>query len=98
MAKKLYVGGLPYRTTEEELKEAFMVVGNVESAIIIIDRMSGRSKGFGFVEMATEEEAQAAIEKMNGTEFGGRTITVSEAREKKEGFKKEDDCAQNASF
>jgi RNA recognition motif-containing protein len=98
MAKKLYVGGLPYRTTEEELKEAFMVVGNVESAIIIIDRMSGRSKGFGFVEMATEEEAQAAIEKMNGTEFGGRTITVSEAREKKEGFKKEDDFAQNASF
>lgn len=98
MAKKLYVGGLPYRTTEDELKDAFSVAGNVESAIIIIDRMSGRSKGFGFVEMATEEEAQAAIEKMNGAEFGGRTITVSEAREKKEGFKKEDSYGQNASF
>jgi RNA recognition motif-containing protein len=89
MAKKLYIGGLPYRTTEEELKDAFSVAGNVESAIIIIDRMSGRSKGFGFVEMATDAEAQTAIEKMNGTEFGGRTITVSEAREKKEGFKKD---------
>lgn len=80
------------------MKEAFAVAGNVESAIIIIDRMSGRSKGFGFVEMVTEEEAQAAIEKMNGTEFGGRTITVSEAREKKEGFKKEDGFGQSASF
>lgn len=98
MAKKLYVGGLPYRTTEDELKEAFSVAGNVETAIIIIDRMSGRSKGFGFVEMATEEEAQAAIEKMNGTEFGGRTITVSEAREKKEGFKKDETFDQNAAF
>jgi len=96
MAKKLYVGGLPYRTTEDELKDAFSSAGNVESAIIIIDRMSGRSKGFGFVEMATEEEAQAAIEAWNGKEFGGRTITVSEAREKKEGFKK--DFNQNSEF
>jgi len=89
MVKKLYVGGLPYRTTEDELKDAFSVAGAVESAIIIIDRMSGRSKGFGFVEMATEEEAQAAIDKLNGSEMGGRTISVSEAREKKEGFKKD---------
>lgn len=89
MVKKLYVGGLPYRTTEDELKEAFSVAGTVTSAIIIFDRMSGRSKGFGFVEMSTEEEAQAAIDKMNGTEMGGRTINVSEAREKKEGFKKD---------
>ncbi|MDD3190690.1 MAG: RNA-binding protein [Candidatus Pacebacteria bacterium] len=90
MAKKLYVGGIPYRATEDEMKDFFSVAGNVESAIIIIDRMSGRSKGFGFVEMATEEEAQAAIEKLNGAEMGGRTITVSEAREKKEGFKSDD--------
>lgn len=89
MAKKLYVGGIPYRTTEDELKEFFSGVGTVESAIIIIDRMSGRSKGFGFVEMATEEDAQAAIDKLNGAEMGGRTISVSEAREKKEGFKKD---------
>lgn len=98
MAKKLYVGGLPYRTTEDELKDAFSVAGAVESAIIIIDRMSGRSKGFGFVEMATEAEAQTAIEKMNGAEFGGRTITVSEAREKKEGFKKDSGYDQNNAF
>lgn len=98
MAKKLYVGGLPYRTTEDELKDAFSVAGAVESAIIIIDRMSGRSKGFGFVEMATEEEAQAAIDKLNGAEMGGRTISVSEAREKKEGFKKDSDFGGNAQF
>lgn len=98
MAKKLYVGGLPYRTTEDELKDAFSVAGTVESAIIIIDRMSGRSKGFGFVEMASEAEAQTAIEKMNGAEFGGRTITVSEAREKKEGFKKDSGFSQNSEF
>lgn len=85
MAKKLYVGGIPYRSTEDELKEFFAAAGNVESAIIIMDKMSGRSKGFGFVEMSTEEEAQEAIAKLNGTEMGGRTITVSEAREKQEG-------------
>jgi RNA recognition motif-containing protein len=86
----LYVGGLPYRTTEDELKETFSVAGNVASAIIIIDRMSGRSKGFGFVEMETEEEAQTAIDKLNGAEMGGRTISVSEARKKKDSFKKEE--------
>ncbi|TSC91953.1 MAG: RNA recognition motif-containing protein [Parcubacteria group bacterium Licking1014_17] len=80
MAKKLYVGGLSYDTTEEKLKEAFAQFGTVESAAVIIDRMSGRSKGFGFVEMSTEEEAQKAIEGMNGKEFDGRTITVNEAR------------------
>ena len=80
MAKKLYVGGLSYNTTEEELKNAFAAMGTVESAAIIMDRMSGRSKGFGFVEMSTEEEAQAAIEKLNGTELDGRTLTVNEAR------------------
>ena len=80
MAKKLYVGGLPYATTDTELKEAFSQAGAVESAVIIMDKMSGRSKGFGFVEMSSDEEAQKAIELMNGKDFGGRTLTVNEAR------------------
>jgi len=80
MAKKLYVGGLPYSTTEDELKESFSQAGAVESASVIIDRMSGRSKGFGFVEMANDEDAEKAIEMWNGKELGGRTLTVNEAR------------------
>jgi cold-inducible RNA-binding protein len=80
MAKKLYVGGLPYSTTEDSLKEAFAQAGTVETATVIIDKMSGRSKGFGFVEMATDEEAQKAIELFDGKEFEGRTIKVNEAR------------------
>lgn len=80
MAKKLYVGGLSYSTTEESLREAFSQAGTVESATIIIDKMTGRSKGFGFVEMATDEEAQQAIEKWNDQEFEGRRLTVNEAR------------------
>lgn len=80
MNKKLYVGGLSYDTTEEGLKEAFAQAGTVESAAVISDRMSGRSKGFGFVEMATEAEAQAAIEMFNGQELDGRKIIVNEAR------------------
>lgn len=80
MATKLYVGGLSYDTTEETLKDTFAQAGTVVSAVIIMDRMSGRSKGFGFVEMSTEEEAQKAIETFNGTELDGRTITVNEAR------------------
>lgn len=80
MAKKLYVGGLPYSTTDTELKEAFAQSGAVESAVIIMDKMSGRSKGFGFVEMSSDEEAQKAIEMWNGKDFGGRSLTVNEAR------------------
>jgi RNA recognition motif-containing protein len=80
MAKKLYVGGLPYATTDNELKDAFSQAGSVASATIIMDKMTGRSKGFGFVEMSTDEEAQAAIEMWNGKDFGGRTLTVNEAR------------------
>lgn len=80
MSKKLYVGGLSYDTTEESLKELFSQAGNVESVAIITDKMSGRSKGFGFVEMSTEEEAKKAIEMFSGKEFEGRTITVDEAR------------------
>ncbi len=80
MAKKLYVGGLPYSTTDAELKDAFSQAGTVESAVIIMDKMSGRSKGFGFVEMSSDEEAQKAIEMWNGKDFGGRSLTVNEAR------------------
>jgi RNA recognition motif-containing protein len=80
MGKKLYVGGISYNTTEDALKEAFAQAGAVTEARIITDRMSGRSKGFGFVEMATEEEAQAAIDMWHGKELDGRTLTVNEAR------------------
>ena len=80
MATKLYVGGLPYSTQDEALKEHFAQAGNVTSAVIIMDKMSGRSKGFGFVEMSTDEEAQNAISMFNGQEFDGRKLTVNEAR------------------
>lgn len=80
MAKKLYVGGLSYSTTSDALKEAFSAAGNVESAIVITDKMSGRSKGFGFVEMSNDDDAAKAIDMFNGKELDGRTITVNEAR------------------
>ncbi|MDD5032763.1 MAG: RNA-binding protein [Candidatus Pacebacteria bacterium] len=80
MAKKLYVGSLSYGTTDDTLRDGFSQAGNVESAVVITDKMTGRSKGFGFVEMSTDEEAQKAIELFNGKEFDGRTINVSEAR------------------
>ncbi|RJQ33207.1 RNA-binding protein [Candidatus Parcubacteria bacterium] len=80
MAKKLFVGGLPYSTTDAELQEAFAQAGAVDSAVIIMDKMLNRSKGFGFVEMANDEDAQKAIDMWNGKEFGGRTLTVNEAR------------------
>ena len=80
MSQKLYVGGLPYKTTQEELESLFSQAGSVTSAVIITDKMSGRSKGFGFVEMSSEEEAQKGIEMFHGKDFEGRTLTVSEAR------------------
>jgi|SRR5687768_7127896 cold-inducible RNA-binding protein len=80
MATKLYVGNLSFRTTSEELKEAFSAAGTVESASVIEDRETGRSRGFAFVEMATPEEAAAAIEQFNGKDFGGRNLTVNEAK------------------
>lgn len=80
MAKKLYVGGLPYATTDDQLKDAFGQAGAVSSAIIIMDKMSGRSKGFGFVEFASDDDATKAIDMWNGKDFGGRTLTVNEAR------------------
>lgn len=80
MAKKLYVGGLPYATTDERLKEVFSQAGTVSSATVIMDRMSGRSKGFGFVEFDNDEEAMKAIEMFNGKDMDGRSLTVNEAR------------------
>lgn len=80
MATKLYVGGLPYSTQENALKELFAQAGTVVSAVIIMDKMSGRSKGFGFVEMSTEEEAKKAISMFNEQDFEGRKLTVNEAR------------------
>lgn len=77
---KLYVGGIPYRTTEDELRASFEKAGQVTSASIIMDRMTGRSRGFGFVEMADEAAAQAAIDMWNNKELDGRTLSVSFAR------------------
>lgn len=84
MAKKLYVGGIAYSTDETALSDAFAKAGKVESASIITDKMSGRSQGFGFVEMSTDEEAQAAIDMWNGKELDGRKLTVNEARPKED--------------
>jgi len=80
MAKKLFVGNLPYTATDAELKDMFATAGTVESAVVIMDKMTGRSKGFGFVEMSSEDEAAHAIESLNGKDLGGRGITVNEAR------------------
>lgn len=80
MATKLYVGGVSYGTTEDSLREAFAQAGNVASAKIIIDKMTGRSRGFAFVEMSSDDEAQKAIALWNGKELDGRTLTVNEAR------------------
>ena len=82
MGKKLFIGKLNYDTTEEALKEAFAAVGEVESVKIIFDRESGRSKGFGFVEMGSDDLAKAAIEQLNNTEVDSRAIVVAEAIEK----------------
>lgn len=85
MSNKLFVGGLAWETTDDGLKTLFAQVGTVVSATVIMDKFSGRSKGFGFVEMASEEEAAAAIAKLNGVELDGRKIIVNEARPKVEG-------------
>ena len=80
MAKRLFIGGLPFSSTEDELKTLFAQAGTVVSVTIIIDKFSGRSKGFGFVEMSTDEEAQKAIETLNNFEMGGRKLIVAEAK------------------
>ncbi|HWT03280.1 MAG TPA: RNA-binding protein, partial [Pyrinomonadaceae bacterium] len=82
MSTKLYVGNLSFKTTSEELREHFSQAGTVESASVIEDRETGRSRGFGFVEMATAEDAQAAIEQFNGKDLNGRNLTVNEAKPK----------------
>lgn len=79
---RLYVGGLPYQTTEQDLIGLFEQAGSVASATVITDRETGRSKGFGFVDMSTNEDGQRAIEHLNGTTLENRTITVNEARER----------------
>jgi len=84
MAKKLFVGSLPFSTTSEELEKMFAEVGEVGSANIITDRMSGRSRGFGFVEMTKDEDAAKAIEKFNGSDMNGRNIVVNEAKPREE--------------
>ena len=81
MARKLFVGGLPYRTADDELRGAFAQAGEVVSASIVTDRETGRSRGFGFVEMG-DADADGAISMWNGKEFGGRMLTVSDARPK----------------
>lgn len=78
--KKLYVASLPYSVTDEELAQFFSQVGTVVSAVVMKDKMTRRSRGFGFVEMGTEEEANAAVEKLHGAEMGGRTLVVNVAR------------------
>lgn len=80
MSKRLYVGGLPFRTTEDELAALFSGYGRVVNVKIITDKYSGQSRGFGFVEMADDNEAAEAIEKLGSCEYGGRRITVNEAR------------------
>jgi RNA recognition motif-containing protein len=82
MGRKLYVGNLSYDTTNETLAEVFAAHGKVDSAEVIMDRMTGRAKGFGFVEMSTDQEAQAAVAALNGQQIDGRTVVVNEARPK----------------
>ncbi len=80
--KKIYVGNLPYQTTEQDLESLFTEYGQVNSVAIIVDRQTGRSRGFGFVEMENESEATSAIEGLNERELGGRNLVINEARER----------------
>ncbi|MDH7571199.1 MAG: RNA-binding protein [Armatimonadota bacterium] len=82
MAKRIFVGGLSYNTTSSELQDAFEAIGPVASAEIVTDRETGRSRGFGFVEMQNDEDAETAIRQLNGSVLDGRTLTVNEARER----------------
>lgn len=84
MGNKLYVGNLSFRVTSEDLQEHFATAGTVESANVVFDRETGRSRGFGFVEMATEDDANNAIAQFNGTEYDGRNMVVNEARPREE--------------
>ena len=85
MGRRLYVGNLSYQTTELELREIFGTVGTVAEAKVVMERETGRPRGFGFVEMSTDQEAKAAIEQLSGRELGGRAINVNEAQERSSG-------------
>jgi RNA recognition motif-containing protein len=100
VAKKLYVGNLSYGTTDGDLQQLFQAHGTVQSAQVIMDRDTGRSKGFGFVEMDNGEQAQAAISALNGHEVGGRALTVNEARPREDrgGGRRESGGSQNNSW
>ena len=80
MAKRIYVGGLPYSATEEDLENLFSSAGTVKEATIVTDRYTGQAKGFGFIEMESDTDADTAINTLNGTQMGGRTLTVNEAK------------------
>lgn len=82
MGKRLFVGNLPFSTSNEDLERLFAEVGTCESAKVVTDRDTGRSRGFGFVEMATEQEAKSAVEQLNGRDIGGRQINVDEAHDR----------------
>jgi RNA recognition motif-containing protein len=84
MGKNIYVGNIPYDTNQDDLVELFQPHGTVTSAQVIIDKFSGRSRGFGFVEMSNDQEADGAIQALNGADFGGRPLTVNEARPREE--------------
>ena len=84
MAKRIYVGGLPYSATDSDLESLLSASGTVTSATVVTDRYTGQAKGFGFVEMSTDAEANAAINTLNGTMMGGRTLTVNEAKPREE--------------
>ena len=84
MAKRIYVGGLPYSATEQDLQTLFAPSGTVTSVHVITDRYTGQAKGFGFVEMETDDQATAAINALNGTQMSGRTLTVNEAKPREE--------------
>ncbi len=86
MNQKLYVGNLSYSTTDQELQDLFAQYGTVQSANVVTDRYTGRSRGFGFVEMGNGDEARQAIEALNGTDFQGRNLVVNEARPKEKSF------------
>jgi RNA recognition motif-containing protein len=88
MTNKLFVGGLDYSVTDAQLEEHFAQAGKVQSAKVIVDRYTGQGKGFGFVEMATEEEAKTAMNKLNGTQLANRTIAVQEAKPQEDRSKK----------
>lgn len=82
MGKRLFVGNLPFSTSSEDLKELFSEVGTCDTAKVVTDRDTGRSRGFGFVEMSTDDEAKAAVEQLNGRQMGGRQINVDEAHDR----------------